>query len=149
MALPRGLKNNNPGNLEKGGDVFIGELPISSDPRFKQFETIEYGYRAMIKNLQTYISKYGKNTIEKMITKWAPPTENDTAAYIATVSKKSGISPSKTITTSDYESLAKIVAAMSYVENGVEADWSKVTGALKIMGITNVIIDQAKKKSGG
>ena len=44
--LPRGLRNNNPGNIRKNSDVFQGEK-TSSDKEFKQFKSMAYGYRAI------------------------------------------------------------------------------------------------------
>ena len=46
-SLPRGLRNNNPGNIRKNSDVFQGEK-TSSDREFKQFKSMAYGYRALL-----------------------------------------------------------------------------------------------------
>lgn len=127
-ALPRGLKNFNPGNIEKskpGKPFWNGEIE-STDPRFAQFVAMEYGYRAMFKLLQRYIDKLGKDTLEEIINTWAPPVENNTNGYVARVSKDSGIDPKVEITWRDRDKLTKIVAAMSFVENGVKADMKEV-----------------------
>ena len=52
-SLPRGLRNNNPGNIRKNSDVFQGEK-TSSDREFKQFKSMAYGYRAIFKILLNY-----------------------------------------------------------------------------------------------
>ena len=49
--LPRGLRNNNPGNIRINDDLFQGEIRPSKDKSFKQFTTMAYGYRAMFKIL--------------------------------------------------------------------------------------------------
>lgn len=49
--LPRGLRNNNPGNIRRNSDVFQGEIRPSKDKSFKQFETMPYGYRAIFRIL--------------------------------------------------------------------------------------------------
>lgn len=49
--LPRGLRNNNPGNIRRNSNVFQGEKIPSSDRQFKQFKTLAYGYRAVFKIL--------------------------------------------------------------------------------------------------
>ena len=75
--IPRGLRNNNPLNIRHNKDVFQGEVK-GTDKAFKTFSTMPYGYRAAFVTLATYNSR-GWNTIEKIISRWAPPCENDTA----------------------------------------------------------------------
>lgn len=115
---PRGLRNNNPGNIRHNSDRFDFELQPAADPAFKQFRTPAYGYRAMFVILRNYRKLYGLDTIRKIITRWAPPKENDTAAYIATVSALSGIPADQPVNIDDPEQMIPIVAAMSQVENG-------------------------------
>ena len=69
--LPRGLRNNNPGNIRRNSDVFQGEK-TSSDREFKQFKSMAYGYRAIFKILSNYYRNYKLDTIRKMIGRWAP-----------------------------------------------------------------------------
>jgi hypothetical protein len=122
--MTRGLRNNNPGNIRKNRDIFQGEMN-SSDPEFKQFGTLAYGYRAMFVSLNTY-RKRGLNTIEKIINAWAPPAENNTATYINLVVKWSGIPSNKILTEYDGVEYIKIVAAISRVENGMPANMKDV-----------------------
>lgn len=68
--LPRGLRNNNPGNIRINDDLFQGEIRPSKDKSFKQFTTMAYGYRAMFKILSNYFKNYKLDTIRKMITRW-------------------------------------------------------------------------------
>ena len=58
---PRGLRNNNPLNIEKtkGGNPWRGEIVPSKDSRFAQFTTMAYGYRAAFKLLNNYQRNYG------------------------------------------------------------------------------------------
>jgi hypothetical protein len=90
---PRGLRNNNPLNIRHNADVFQGEIK-GTDKSFKTFSSMPYGYRAAFVTLATYLSR-GWNTIEKIISHWAPPNENDTGSYVAAVEKWSGISRNK------------------------------------------------------
>ena len=46
MSLPRGLRNNNPGNIRNSSTVWVGEITPSKDKSFKQFKSMAYGYRA-------------------------------------------------------------------------------------------------------
>ena len=124
--LPRGLRNNNPGNIRINGDLFQGEVRPSKDKSFKQFETMAYGYRAMFVILRNYIRNYKLDTIRKMISRWAPTNENHTENYIRVVAERSGILADELVYPENREIMIRIVAAMSYVENGVEADMPDV-----------------------
>lgn len=121
-TLPRGLRNNNPLNIRINSDKFVGEVQPSTDKAFKQFEAIRYGYRAAFRILKNYINNYKCDTIRKIITRWAPENENNTLAYVMTVSNRAGIAPDAPLSADNREMMVRIVAAMSYVENGVEAD---------------------------
>jgi hypothetical protein len=121
---PRGLRNNNPLNIRLNADVFQGEIK-GKDKSFKTFSSMPYGYRAAFVTLGTYLSK-GQNTIEKIIAKWAPPIENNTAGYIAKVERWSGVPRDKELTAADGADYILIVAAMSAVENGRNADITQV-----------------------
>jgi len=68
----------------------------------------------------------GLNTIEKIVARWAPPNENNTAGYIAKVEKYSGVPRNKELTAADGADYIMIVAAMSFMENGKNADISEV-----------------------
>lgn len=122
MAKSRGYRNNNPGNIRINGDKFQGEVIPSQDKEFKQFESMAYGYRAIFKILRNYQINYKLNTIRQMIIRWAPKKENDTANYISVVSEISGIPADDPIRTDNREMMIRIVAAMSRVENGIDAD---------------------------
>lgn len=130
--LPRGLRNCNPGNIRKNSIVYAGEVVPSQDDEFKQFVTMAYGYRAMFVTLYTYQRRYGLDTIEKMITRYAPENENHTTAYIDAVAKRSGVSVPGRITATNGDVMIPIVAAMSAVENGVEAKISDVEAGWKL-----------------
>ena len=115
----RGLRNNNPLNIRKSGEPFAGEVP-SSDPAFKQFLSMAYGYRAAFVILGTYLGR-GLNTIEKIVKTWAPPTENNTESYINNVVLRSKVPRSKVLTNMSGNDYIAVVAAMSWSENGVPA----------------------------
>lgn len=131
--LPRGLRNNNPGNIRINGDLFQGEVRPSRDKSFKQFETMAYGYRAVFRILSNYSKNYGLDTIRKMIGRWAPEKENDTDAYIKAVSDYAGIPADNPININDREQMIRIVAGMSRVENGREAEMSDVIAGWNLL----------------
>jgi len=88
-ASPRNVRNNNPGNIRKSKDAWQGKT--GNDGAFVTFDTPQNGVRALTKLLYNYQKKYNLNTITGIITRWAPPSENDTASYIALVASKTGI----------------------------------------------------------
>ena len=130
--LPRGLRNCNPGNIRKNSIVYAGEVVPSQDDEFKQFVTMAYGYRAMFVVLYTYQHRYGLDTIEKMITRYAPANENHTTAYIDAVAGRSGVPANGHITATNGDVMIPIVAAMSAVENTVEAKMHDVEAGWKL-----------------
>lgn len=130
--LPRGLRNNNPGNIRRNSDVFQGEVNPNRDKEFKQFKTMPYGYRAVFKILSNYYRMYKLTTIRKMIGRWAPENENNTAAYVSLVSKYAGIGPDDLISF-DREQMIRIVAGMSKVENGREPVMSDVIAGWNLL----------------
>ena len=120
--LSRGYRNNNPLNIRRSRDKWKGMAPKQTDPAFVQFQTMAYGYRAAFVLLRTYRQKYGYNTIRKIVKRWAPPSENNTDRYIENVSRWTGIDPDKLIAGQDANAMIAIVAAMSRMENGREAN---------------------------
>lgn len=121
--MSRGLENRNPGNIRHSSSRYRGEVRPSRDSAFKEFEAIEWGYRAIFVTLNTYRRKYGLRTIREMITRWAPPIENHTEAYIRAVTLRTGFSPDEEIDTCSERQMIPFVAAISEVENGQKADF--------------------------
>lgn len=125
--MTRGYRNNNPLNIRTStGKKWLGEVRPSKDSAFVQFESMPYGYRAAFKLLDNYRKLHGCKMLSDFIRRWAPPVENDTRAYINAVAKRSGYADVSTIDTLNSFQIKKIVAAMSFVENGVEADMSQI-----------------------
>jgi hypothetical protein len=85
-----------------------------------------YGYRAMFVLLDSYRRRYGLSNIRAMISRWAPPVENHTEAYIRLVAERSGIDDSTTLDTRSDRDMIPVVMAMSEVENGVKASLNDV-----------------------
>ncbi len=112
-GYPLGLRNNNPGNLVTG---INWQGLIGSNGRFCVFENIAWGIRALATDLRTDINQ-GQNTIAAIITEFAPPSENNTAAYIAAVAGYTGINP-YTQLSADRNTLKRLVRAIMNVELG-------------------------------
>lgn len=126
MGTPRGIRNNNPLNIRHDKDRWQGEVIPSRDYSFKQFQTIEWGYRAAFKLLRNYQRRHGCETLDDFIHRWAPPVENDTRGYIRMVAKRSGLEDISRVDTTNGEMMCRIVSAMHYVECGEEADADEV-----------------------
>lgn len=124
--MSRGLRNNNPGNIRLSSARFLGEKRPSGDPAFCQFESIEWGYRAMFVLLRTYVVKHKCHTLRQIINRYAPPIENHTDIYLRRVTDATHLSPDEAIAIEDGATMTAIVAAMSEVENGVKANMNDV-----------------------
>jgi hypothetical protein len=130
---PRGLKNNNPGNIRHDGEKWQGEVVPSRDASFKEFTTIAYGYRALIKLLQNYRKVYNRVTIAEFIMRWAPPTENDTRAHTERICKSMGVSPDYIPDVSDKKTMCLFAAAISEAENGIPAVMADVEAGWELL----------------
>ena len=122
MSLPRGIRNNNPLNIRRSKDQWQGLRAQQTDASFCQFESMEYGWRAAFKLLtRTYYHTYRLFTIRGIISKLAPANENNTKAYIANVSRLTGIDPDEPIgIPSDKPARWMMVGiAMAIQENGI------------------------------
>ena len=132
-TTPRGIRNNNPLNIKNGEqDLFVGEIRPSKDKTFRQFRTMAYGYRAAMRIIRTYVIRHGLMTVEQVLTRWAPATENDTANYIDVVTQRSGLARNYRLQLERAEMVA-LVSAMCYMENGVEADEADVRAGFDLL----------------
>lgn len=90
--IARCIRNNNPLNIRRGTARWKGMSKREDDEDFEQFETMAYGWRAAFILLgRTYYEKYHLNTIQKIISRWAPACENKTDAYMMYVAINVGI----------------------------------------------------------
>ncbi len=135
----RGLRNNNPGNLRKSSAPWQGET-VGSDPSFSSFATPEAGIRALGKNLLTYQDTHGLNTVQGIISRWAPATENDTGSYVNAVARAAGVSPDAPIDLRNPETLKAVTAAIIKHENGKQpyADGTLDAGLKAALGAADL-----------
>lgn len=120
---PRGIRNNNPGNIEYNPAVkWQGIEGPEGHPskRFAKFKSPEYGIRALVRLLITYQDRYGLNTIEGAINRWAPSFENNTRAYAEHVSKVSGFAVDYVYNAHSFDDMLPIVKGIILHENGVQ-----------------------------
>jgi hypothetical protein len=114
----RGIRNNNPGNLE--ANDWTSSLPgyQGSDGRFAKFATPEQGLDALDRNLQSY-AKLGINTPAGIAGRWAPTGENDSESYGMAIARDLGIKPTDKIDMSDVGMRNKIAGTIARIENGL------------------------------
>lgn len=92
-APPRGIRNNNPGNIRHAGKiVWVGELRPDAEG-YCVFSSPTYGVRAMYITFRTYQEVHRLNTPSLMLSRWAPPTENNLEAYIKDVCERGSFFP--------------------------------------------------------
>ncbi|EBX4396423.1 hypothetical protein CC831_17055 [Salmonella enterica subsp. enterica serovar Newport] len=115
----RGIRNNNPGNLEYSKtNPWVGQT--GDDGRFAKFETPEHGIRALGRNLLSY-QRQGIDTVNDIINRWAPPSDNnDTAAYIKAVCAQLGVTENQPLDASNPDTLQALCAAIIKHENGTQ-----------------------------
>ena len=119
---PRGLRNKNPLNIRKGAQRWQGQT--GNDGAFCIFETMEDGYRAAFRVLDSYNKKHGIYSVREIIYRWAPPQDhNHTCAYIERVCKATGLKETDLIVVDSWIEEKRneaiwLVWAMAKVENG-------------------------------
>lgn len=142
-TTPRGIRNYNPGNIERNATRWRGMAhDQSGDPRFVVFSHPAWGIRAIARTLITYQDKHGLRTVRGIIQRWAPSSENDTAAYVESVSARLGVTPDASIDVYEYATMRALVEAIVRHENGAgplpEQAWygeSLLTDGLSLAGV--------------
>ena len=112
-----GVRNNNPGNLRDSGIDWQGR--VGSNKGFTTFSSVEYGIRALAKDL-TSKNKRGLDTLAKYIPVYAPPSENNTNAYLQYMVNATGFQPNQKLSI-NADTLFKLVKAHIGIENGNSA----------------------------
>lgn len=113
----RGIRNNNPGNI-RNGIAWRGLSTTIADSSFCVFVTASYGIRALARVLRAYHERHGLNTIRGYITRWAPPSENETEAYIRAVCARLNRSDDEFLDVSDQINMIMLATAIIEHENG-------------------------------
>lgn len=156
--LPRGLRNNNPGNLVRTNISWQGKVPHAQNPdtQFEQFTQLRYGLRAMMIDIAGDIAE-GTNTLTALINEYAPSHENNTQSYINFVSQATGLLPNVSIPMNKTIFWA-IVKAKVMMENGMqlapqyvtdadyEEAWQLARNHTAVAGIPETLSASVKKK---
>jgi len=133
---PRGISNNNPGNILLTQIDWKGKIPNAenSDKKFEQFEAYVYGVRAMIVLLKNYMQKQGLKTVTDIVNKWSPGNLN----YVRYVATRLNVQDNAPLS-ANKDTIKALVTAIANFENGIgsnekpaiaegdfEAAWSDV-----------------------
>ncbi len=114
--LTRGLRNNNPLNIRiNPGNNWLGKVTPNTDGTFEQFRTMQHGVRAAYILLCNYYRRHRLHNIVGIVSRFAPPNENDTRAYIAALMKLTGKAGHETLRPQE---LPKLLYAMALIESG-------------------------------
>jgi hypothetical protein len=121
LSAPRGIRNNNPGNVERSTIRWQGSIPadqvqavlgIPYDPTFEQMDTPANGVR-MIGHVLTSKARRGLTTVDSIIRDYST-TDQD--AYVAFVSGQLGVDAEQDINVDAV--LPAFAAAIIQQENG-------------------------------
>ena len=115
--LPRGIRNNNPGNLDYVGQPGAHLETGVPCPRFAAFPTMADGIRALRDQLLRYAA-HGMDTIAAIIDVYAPPIENATSAYIAVLCHQVGVQPGTVLDLHDPATMRQMIYGITLMENG-------------------------------
>lgn len=118
---PRGIRNNNPGNIRHGSNwLGLEDNSRSLDSAFCVFKSPVYGIRALAKLLLNYQRLYKINTIRGIINRYAPPNENNTNSYIDSVASQLGIEADDLIDIKEPCVLVILIKSIIRHENGCQ-----------------------------
>ncbi|SFB04128.1 hypothetical protein SAMN05216502_105426 [Citrobacter amalonaticus] len=140
QATKRGERNNNPGNLNFAGQA--GATLERPGGRFARFETAFDGLRALSRQLTLYAGR-GINSIEKIISTWAPASDNNnTAAYIQAVSERLGVDPQAALNMGDPQTMSALMSSIIHHENGRNIYSGELINKAAIAGIGGTQVSQ-------
>ena len=159
----RGIRNNNPGNLNFAGQA--GASRENGKGRFAAFNTPEEGIGALSKQLDLHFNgtsakakEAGRplRSVKDIVEAWAPPNENNTAKYIADVAKQLGVSPTANLNLKDPATKTALMKAIVVKENGgnpyTDAQYAagisgnKVAGSSALQAVGNVVSQASMSK---
>jgi hypothetical protein len=130
-SLPRGLRNNNPGNLNYAGQAGA-EKESGPGGRFAVFGSMQEGIAALIRQLALYASR-GIDTISEIVKKYAPAADgNNVAAYIAALVKATGKGANEVLDLTNLQTLIPLVQGIVRHEGNGNLSTEQVLGGIRL-----------------
>lgn len=121
--LTRAERNNNPGNIEDGRFARSQYGYAGSDGRFAKFSSVEAGFAAMENLLRGRgYAGGGRNTIAKIISKYAPSSENNVGAYVGAVERATGIDRNTPLSAAQIRAVSRAMARHEGFRGGPSVD---------------------------
>ncbi len=140
--LSRGIRNNNPGNLNFAGQKGA-TLESGPNARFASFPTTLEGIAALDRQVMLYL-KRGKNTIDQIIDIYAPSSDgNNTSSYKSYLSQYTGLGVKEKIDGSNFEVMKKLIQGIINHENGAAAKAVSVEDVIRAMAMNRGIVPTA------
>jgi hypothetical protein len=136
------LSNNNPGNIRYNPD-FKG--CVGEERGFCKFAKVSFGYRAILVVLHTYFDKYKLDTIRGIISRYCPPIECDTEAYIKLLTSESGFSATQKLEKQD---LVKLIPGIAKQENSIDISLEEVINLINQSEYEDLTISDTITHSG-
>jgi hypothetical protein len=124
-----GQRINNPFNIRQYNQGFVGET--GAEDGFISFEDPMYGVRAADKVLTTYGRDRDIDSIRGLVSRFAPPSENETQSYIDYISGQLGIDADAEIDLSDPAMRSRILAPMAKIESRTEYTPDQITAMIE------------------
>ncbi|HAP0164309.1 TPA: lytic transglycosylase domain-containing protein [Escherichia coli] len=140
--LSRGIRNNNPGNLNFAGQKGA-TLESGPNARFASFPTMLEGIAALDRQVMLYL-KRGKNTIDQIIDIYAPSSDgNNTSSYKSYLSQYTGLGVKEKIDGSNFEVMKKLIQGIINHENGAAAKAVSVEDVIRALAMNRGIVPAA------
>ncbi|HBH7956064.1 TPA: lytic transglycosylase domain-containing protein [Escherichia coli] len=140
--LSRGIRNNNPGNLNFAGQKGA-TLESGPNARFASFPTMLEGIAALDRQVMLYL-KRGKNTIDQIIDIYAPSSDgNNTSSYKSYLSQYTGLGVKEKIDGSNFEVMKKLIQGIINHENGAAAKAVSVEDVIRALAMNRGIVPTA------
>lgn len=134
--VPRGIRNNNPGNIRRNGDPWQGLAERQGDVEFFTFKTPIYGIRALARTLIAYQDNHALRSIRQILNRWAPTNENNTPAYVRAVAAQTGFDADQTLDLHSFAHMKPLVEAIIRHENGQQPySDTQLTKGLVLAGV--------------
>ena len=143
--VPRGIRNNNPGNIRYSPFAQRQGATGQDAQGFAVFSNMATGEEAEVSLLGNYLQNK-HDTIRKIISRYAPASENDTTAYIGAVSRQTGLTPDEKLTAANLGALSQAIFAH---ENGAKYATTNNSTHSAETNIGQITINTGAKDAGG
>ena len=121
------IAKNNIFNIRAGRAQWQGMT--GTQKGFVEFMNREYAIRAWLVLMRNYRRQHGCDSIRKIVTRFAPPTENNTANYIQFCAREVGTLADNRL--ERYTEYAMLAVAMARMETSVKLTWPQVMRVMK------------------